>query len=344
MVTLLKFIDSLNNVHPNIKFTHSYSRDTATFLDVNIGRTGDGNFDFSVHEKPTNTHQYIEFSSCHPLSCKKGIPYSQAKRYRRLTSNDDLFTNELEKLRTYFQNRNYPSHILDDALAKASALSTEEAMTNHRQNTDDIIPFVCIYNPSLPNIGQILNKYWGLFELSEKSSVRILVKCKPIIAYKRPTNLSDILVHSSLMSSDVNGGVLKCNRTRCSHCANITESVQFTSSQTLKTYDVKENLNCMSENVIYLITCKKCKLQYVGQTHQKCSQRMNSHKFDIRHFPDTPTNVSEHFNSENHSVSDFSFMPIDLVKNDWFRLLKETRWIHTLNTAWPHGMNAKILF
>ena len=43
----------------------------------------------------------------------------------------------------------------------------------------------------------------------------------------------------------------------------------------------------------------------MGQTHQKCANRMNSHKYDIAHFPDTLTNVSEHFNSPGHSVQDF---------------------------------------
>jgi hypothetical protein len=43
---------------------------------------------------------------------------------------------------------------------------------------------------------------------------------------------------------------------------------------------------------------------------------MNSHKFDIKYFPDTLTDVSEHFNSEGHSTKEFSFLPIDKVKNN----------------------------
>ena len=41
---------------------------------------------------------------------------------------------------------------------------------------------------------------------------------------------------------------------------------------------------------------------YVGQTHQKCANHMNCHKYDIAHFPDTLTNVSDHLNSPGHSV------------------------------------------
>jgi hypothetical protein len=77
---------------------------------------------------------------------------------------------------------------------------------------------------------------------------------------------------------------------------------------------------------------------------QKCSQRMNSHKFDIKHFPDTITDESEHFNSEGHSIIDFSFMPIDKVQNNWQRLLKETSLMYKLGTIISDGMNSKILY
>ena len=84
--------------------------------------------DTSVHVKKTNNHQYIEYSSCHPLSCKKGIPFSQAKRYRRIISNDEKFEKELHKLKSYFLERNYPTHVVDDAFQKACSLSRDMAL------------------------------------------------------------------------------------------------------------------------------------------------------------------------------------------------------------------------
>ena len=87
----------------------------------------------------------------------------------------------------------------------------------------------------------------------------------------------------------------------------------FTSTTTSSVHKINNDMSCTSTDVIYLITCKKCKAQYVGQTHKKCANRMTSHKYDIAHFPDTLTNVSEHFNSPGHSVQDFFFMPIDKV-------------------------------
>ena len=128
---LLWFLDQLNKFHETIKFTYNYSKTNAVFLDVNIEKSDKGNLCTSVFEKDTNVHQYIEFSSCHPLSCKKGIPYSQAKRYRRITSDDDIFKQDLNSLETYFHTRNYPADILSEAIQKASNLTVEEALQSN---------------------------------------------------------------------------------------------------------------------------------------------------------------------------------------------------------------------
>ena len=50
-----------------------------------------------VYEKDTSVHQFIEISSCQPLTCKTGIPFSQAKRYRRITSNDDYLNTRIPR-------------------------------------------------------------------------------------------------------------------------------------------------------------------------------------------------------------------------------------------------------
>ncbi|XP_053391643.1 uncharacterized protein LOC128554386 [Mercenaria mercenaria] len=190
---LLDFFDRLNSFHDTIKFTYCYSKDTATFLDVNIEKDENGILHTSVHEKDANNHQYIEFSSCHPVPCKKGIPFSQAKRFRRITSDNTIFDKEMDKLREYFQARNYPECVINEALKKASSLSMQDALNScSNRNTDKVIPFVCTYNPSLPNIGKIINQYWNLLKYSQQESVRQLYDYKPIVAYKRPKNIQDV--------------------------------------------------------------------------------------------------------------------------------------------------------
>ena len=136
-----------------------YSIKKATFLDVDISKNNDGILDTSIHVKKTNNYQYIEYSSCHPIPCKKGIPFSQAKRYRRIISNDETFEKELENLKSYFLKRNYPFHITDNAFQKVRALPRDMALTETVKRDKKLVPYVITYNPSLPNIGEIINKY-----------------------------------------------------------------------------------------------------------------------------------------------------------------------------------------
>ena len=116
----------------------------------------------------------------------------------------------------------------------------------------------------------------------------------------------------------------KCNRRRCSHCKNISICSQFQSSMTGCTYNLQHDVNCVSRNVIYLITCTKCQNQYVGQTNQNVSRRMNSHRFDINNVDMNPiSHVASHFGLSDSkcSMSDFSFLSIDVVHDNMDRLL-----------------------
>ena len=82
----------------------------------------------SVHVKSTNIHQYVEYSSCHPRACKNDIPYSQAKRYRRIMSDDEDFSNALTDLRDFFIARNYLEAVIDLAFNEVCKLSQNEAL------------------------------------------------------------------------------------------------------------------------------------------------------------------------------------------------------------------------
>ena len=57
--SLLKFIDYLNEIHPTIKFTYKYSRDSIEFLDVMVIKEEGGGLKTDLFVKDTDTHQYF---------------------------------------------------------------------------------------------------------------------------------------------------------------------------------------------------------------------------------------------------------------------------------------------
>ena len=98
---LLEFVDFLNSAHHSIKFTVEYSKETVNFLDVQVIKRGN-KVVTDLYTKPTDTHQLLHRSSCHPGHTKKGIPYGQALRIRRICSEDSFLKNNWEIWRIFF--------------------------------------------------------------------------------------------------------------------------------------------------------------------------------------------------------------------------------------------------
>ena len=63
-----------------------------------------------------------------------------------------------------------------------------------------------------------------------------------------------------------------------------------------KVYYIKDEMNCESSNVIYLITCMKCLEQYVGSAI-KFKSRFRIHKSDVKTKKDR-CGAARHFNNK----------------------------------------------
>lgn len=105
------------------------------------------------------------------------------------------------------------------------------------------------------------------------------------------------------------------------------------------------NTNCKIKGIIYLITCKKCNFQYVGETGRTLKDRMMEHIRNVKN-KKLNTKLVQHYNSEGHSYLDLSFKILDSYQSENstknIRMEKENFWIRLLNTAYPMGLNDQI--
>ena len=72
-------------------------------------------------------------------------------------------------------------------------------------------------------------------------------------------------------------------------CNHLVERNSFTSNLTNKTYNVvspNDDMDCGTRNVIYLISCTKCGVQYIGKTCQTLRSRFNNHRNRLQHLCD----------------------------------------------------------
>ena len=93
--------------------------------------------------------------------------------------------------------------------------------------------------------------------------------------------LSSYLVRAKLYPLERSVGSFKCNGKHCQVCINLTESNTFSSSVDKKEYVINHSFNCNDKCIIYLLTCNKCKMQYLGKTVDAFRLRWNNYKDNI---------------------------------------------------------------
>ena len=110
------------------------SSEKIVFLDTEVFKgprfITDKILDVQTHFKPTETFQYTHFSSCHPLSVKKGFVKGEALRLLRTNSVKESF--ELKKLQflTRLLERGYPKSFAEDILTEIKFSMRNTALQN----------------------------------------------------------------------------------------------------------------------------------------------------------------------------------------------------------------------
>ena len=133
-----------------------------------------------------------------------------------------------------------------------------------------------------------------------------------IFGLRRNKNLSDSLVRASTRTIDTHTKHIEktqCKRQKnCRYCPRLNLDGRVKSRTYNRWFPTKVNVNCQSENLIYLITCMTCGVQYVGQTKNGILTRFQGHYQDIKTKSDTT--VARHFkkcsNMKDGQTSDFS--------------------------------------
>ena len=92
--------------HSTIKFTVEYPKEEVNFLDVNI-KLKDGELKTDFFVTLTDSHQFLDPTSCHPYHCKEGIPYSQDLRLNRICLDNETFDRRCNDLEKWLMERGY---------------------------------------------------------------------------------------------------------------------------------------------------------------------------------------------------------------------------------------------
>ena len=103
----------------NLEITYEVSDPycSSVFLDVEYYFDPVQNrFVTNIYHKPTDAHNYLPYNSCHPRHIFRSIVYSQAIRYRRIISDDNVLEIQLSNLLGYFTNCGYPEPMVREII------------------------------------------------------------------------------------------------------------------------------------------------------------------------------------------------------------------------------------
>ena len=145
--------------------------------------------------------------------------------------------------------------------------------------------------------------------------------------------------------------VRKC-RADCLSCPDTVRSKFVSSSITGRSYSTinisPHEISCKIGNYIYLLTCKNCNVQYVGESITPVNIRMNQHRTStigcshmINHYENVCENASFFIQIleklEGSGYINGEYDPASAER----RLLREDYWIKTLRTVYPYGLNIR---
>jgi predicted GIY-YIG superfamily endonuclease len=300
--------------------------------------------DTTLYTKPTNTFQYLYYTSNHPSHIFKNIPKSLFIRLRRICTRycDYLYYSrqlifQLVK-RGYIFKKLLKICITIGNIDRSELLPYKSKTNNNFSNKLKLIlyfdfNFINLKPKFFEDFKFLISKY----KLIDKYSLLPINKMLP--------NLKLILINNNNINFfSKNFFTTECNTLNCKHCNFVlkTNCIKYNNFH----WPLICNCNCQGLFVIYILKCIRCNCFYIGQA-QSFEKRFKQHKRDITSFKpylNVTSEVGLHFNLKNHDYKkDLKFCIFNKdLKNLEDRLSIETDMINIFRINGVPLLNIKI--
>ena len=177
---------------------------------------------------------------------------------------------------------------VQEAINRARSVPKPSALEQKPINdaTKSRIPLLVTFHPNLPPLHNITNDNNRILHTSD--CLQRAVPETPVLAYRRPRNLRDLIVRAKVPpltdvnSSPIQHGNFRCGTNQCVVCKDhMKEGDTFTSHSNSTFHQIRGNITCSTSNVIYLISCRVCEIQYVGETRTTLKRCFYSHRSTV---------------------------------------------------------------
>ena len=244
-----------------------------------------------MYSKDTDTHQYLNPSSCHSPHITKNLPKSVINRIRRNCLNriddDKIFKDTMIDYKAYLMKSGYEEKLIDEKFSShVVTTKTKDLLRNKKrtkqQNEITKCRMVTDYEPTFLDIRKAFRKFKHIIEDDEELKEIFPKGVSHFQVSKRrgSKNIKELLTPSMTRFREIdedndmeNGddqnmeeGCYPCGKL-CAYCHLLEKSQgkTFKSKSNKKVFKICRRITCKSRNIIYFVTSAKCKLQGVGQ-------------------------------------------------------------------------------
>ncbi|CAJ0966697.1 unnamed protein product [Ranitomeya imitator] len=304
----------------------------------------------------------LHATSAHHPQTIGAIPVGQFLRMKRICSDNTKFQKQARILTNNLQQRGYNHRSIRKGYRRALATPRSQLLCQrNKESREQPVRLITTFNSRWTEILDILKKYWPILHADE--DLCRFLPAYPSVTWRRSKNLKDLLTRSHYVAphrspfSDRIGprwGSFQCGD--CSACQCIERVFSFENSDATRTYTITHHISCTTDMVVYYAYCP-CKLIYVGMTTRQLKVRVLEHMRDIRnavsvHDITTLKTLPKHFKSHHGSnpkwlrVRGIDRVQAGIRGGDYKKelLKREARWIVSLNTTTPRGLNESLSF
>ena len=129
----------------------------------------DTEIETDIYFKPTDSKQYLLFTSCHPKHTRTNIPFNLARRICTIVSNLETRNNRLTELQEILIERKYPRTLIDNGIARAKAIDIQELRRpKDTLDTVNVLPYVSTHNPRNAEAYNIIHQNMPLLQKDQR--------------------------------------------------------------------------------------------------------------------------------------------------------------------------------
>ena len=258
------FFRHCNDQHPNIHFTWETSKDSSqiNFMDL-TARIQDQQLEYELFMKPSNSGVNLNFTSAIPRYVKTAVATEQFHRAVALSSNEEMEERSCGKISALLQGNSYPTETIERLCNTSQRWKKGKAKSARGQ---------------LAQGTSMLRLPFRSDELHRKIARICRESELPIrLVYRQNGSLKNRLVRSawSKPSCSVHQKYVEQEN-------RIKRSRGKPRDDCLACLSGLEEHQCGVKGTVYLLKCKLCDEEYIGESARTIRARLGEHHFQAR--------------------------------------------------------------